>query len=472
MPSKKLTPEITQKILSIYRNNPHLGCRKIAFLFNQENMIKVSKSLVYQVVKTICVHKKRRVAQKELKGYVRGYSFGEMVFILGAWELLALEDFFENLSSLDKRAFSGKGHLKKAFFSYMAQELGLLDNLGFAHTIGELFFDRKVFSFLKKPTQSQISVYNTALLDHFSLVLAFKLVFSDGFSVFLDINQVSLWSEYSRVPIALARSLGFARSQLKRLLSNGSINIMQIFSEKQAFPEHVTQFLIHIFTKELTNIEIIDSQGKSLYQERLETSRLKFILGYHPNLHSYSPIFDDAKTERFAWDKENLKLSEYYIKCSQQDAKQGVMIKNVLLRQSKARKWCLLTNIEDKLVKDIAGLYLNRWPYLDEGDIFCQKDLSMFSSGEISSSEGIFKDVFEKLFSFSKKLFKFNYQQLGEVSLRLMKKTKFRLPILLGVREKDSGFTIDDFSDSLKLFNLLPIYKEKKKIFLKIWPKT
>jgi hypothetical protein len=485
MRQRKITPYIRRIILKEKRKNPLLGCRKLSSLIKEKYNLSLSKSLINKILveKGIREKKGRKkitslFKRKEIKNCgVFLFKGAEFNFSLDS---AFIETFYIGFPKMRKDKFLS---LIKFFLYFPLSgtlDLESLDKRNideFKKISGcKAISKRNLKEFsqsLKKKIFYLAPLFKKALLDKLIEVIAIKINFLNGFSIYMDPLRKSIFSSFSGIPEEYYTSLGRVEEDLERIFKEDLWVIMSF----PCFGE-VSSFVSDFFTSSFTGVKTIEILGrggrilKKIYPSSLK--KFNFIIGFSPKVCSF-PSLQVKEASQFLrfnlsyW--REVYIKKFQIKFLQFIENKKLTLTNVLFKIKREISWGLFTNIEKPSLSYIVDTYTFFWPYLEEGFL---RHLEIIEKSTYQQKLSPLEIVKEKIKSFSDLNFEVLRKIIEEYTLLKFFSSRVsfrRIYSFEGWIEKERKKAIKIFLKNLpssvaKNFNEENIYWKGKKIFL------
>ena len=373
----KLKPEIKDFILQQKQAYPEISCRKLSQLINEKLQIKVSKSHVNSAIKaqglSSPVGRRLKLKRRALEGAGLGISMLKAAdAILGGSEAIS--------------------ELIHKYFSDLEDSLSLTSALLYLPLIGEeIKFDslckitgkayannKAILSYLLRLEQV-IELKNSAFQAINSLLeeaLYSKIVFSDGSVFNIDGQMRTVWTS-ANIPYDFSITSYGTDSYITKILRKDEPLVLFTAPGYDVLPAHWLDFLIKCNSpdQKITSLSIMAANSKELNNITISAANsCTIIFGLWPWQYiNHRHIDSLASSAPFVSQYSNMGfyLSDAVVTLSQHIVNKTVTLRGIIVKKAQEAKpdLFILTNIpmEKASTEQIAGLYLNRWPGLQEG---------------------------------------------------------------------------------------------------------
>lgn len=385
----KLKPEIREFILKQKKALPRLSCRKFSTLISEKFKIKISKSQINSLIKSAGLSSPVGRTRKRKRPVFESEGLG--AFILKSADGI-LEGLFQLVDTIKLRL-----KLKKDLYSLtealVYQPLfsqDLQSNSGLWKMIGNHYSNENISSYLNE-LQSVTTLNNEIMAiisKTFEEILSVRITFSDGTMFYLDGQFYTLWST-PLIPYDFSITNYKIKSYINKLFKDVSPLILFTAPGYETLPKEWFDFLLRLDSpqKRITEINLLGAGAKPL--ELIPVSGYKschIIFGLWPWQHTKArkvEFLGDFMPFNFAPLNKDFYLAETVIKFTQLTTNQVVTLRGVCLKQSLETKpqIAILSNIpkEKASAEEIANLYLNRWPNLQEGFEDFSRKIELFT---------------------------------------------------------------------------------------------
>jgi hypothetical protein len=421
----KLKPEIKDFILEKKKEDSHLSCRQLAILVSEKFQINLSKSSVNTIIKQAALS--MPVGRRRKKTRIRPAAATpastpalvapvpevaparpapEIVKTAPAEPVPVEKKDIPPVIETRPGMLPGAIILKAADYlvkgSYYLSEvlkakvglntpevlaqtealiyLPLFNNIiddKLCSLLGGRVVQQDVYSYLNKLQQVKGARGEIlrVIVSVFQEVRCLKFYLSDGSDFYLDGQMHTLWST-SQVPYSFSTTLYNSKGYINRLLQQDSPLILFTAPGYDVPTEEFFNFMLNwdsggkdiqrlmLYSNKLTEIEVI-----SMAQNKKRT----FIFGMWPwQFSGYRRVKTNSEFRPFLFEplKQNFYLAEVEIELLQPNLNQRVTLKGCALKNNPLDKVrvVILSNLLELgwSVEQVAGLYLSRWPNLEE----------------------------------------------------------------------------------------------------------
>ncbi len=468
MPLCKVTPRIKKLIFAGHHRDPAISCRVLARRINHEHKLDLSKSLVQRVLAARGFRSKAGRRKEEIRLSRHSFSNCGLVFLYGLFYLAGFLPVFKKL----KLPSEQKEHLR-FFVRFLLDRLGVMpEHQKDTRAMVKMFFGIDSLTDGSRLDENSLRIQKEEFLGDLQEVAAYKVYFSDGFSVYIDPYLKGIWVDIGNIPYTYYLPLSSARKRLEQIIGQGVWYILASQSLDEFSP-----FLIRFFKssyQKIRKIELIDEHNKVVSTEYPTVNYFNFCLGYYSEkIRQSFHVIKKEKTMNTMVGQRRYHIVDYDVEYSQLYGINRVIFRNVLIDNNKY-KWGLLTNIErtSSSCGKLTLNYLGSWP--EPNNSFIRKlDLINKISYNIRSLN-------------KKSLFSSN-NSLSEIALILIKSYAFekfgipddQLPVFLALpgfflkstktakKIALKGMQEDIFAAAVDSFNESPIFFNSRKIFLR-----
>ena len=385
----KLNAEIRDFIIKQKESDPLLSCRKLSALVNERFQVKISKSHINAVIKAEGLSSGVGRKPKFKKGVIESSGLGVYMLksadaLIGGTSSIAellrnhLPDKIDVLSLLETLIYL------PLFESEIKPESGLWK------LTGNQFKNQEVLLSCIEQLQP-LTILNDnirqALSDLFEEVLFLKITFSDNISFNIDAQLHTLWSS-PNIPYDFSAPSYNIKRYINQFIKE---EILVLFTAPgyDLFPTDWLDFLLKCNSpdKKIVEIGLMGTSAKQKEKITFSTPRTcNIIFGLWPWQYvDYRQLKSATLSNPFTCQdkKMNFYLADAVIKLSQHFTDQSVTLRGLILRKSPEAKpelFILTTIPEEKAsVEDIANLYLNRWPSLQDGFREFSRKIELFT---------------------------------------------------------------------------------------------
>jgi hypothetical protein len=403
----KLKPEIRNFIIKQKEINPLLSCRKLSAMINEKFQIKVSKSHVNAVIKKKGLSSGVGRKPKPKKGIIEASDLG--IYMLRSADRLI--GGIKYIAELVNKYLPEKGDilsLVEALVYLPLFEEDIKPESGLWKLAGKQFKNKEtLLSYLEQ--LQPVTILNDTILQTLNHlleeVLFLKIVFSDNSSFSLDGQLRTLWSSPT-IPYDFSITPYYIKSYINNFAKKEN-QALVLFTAPgyDLFPANWLDFLVkcNLADERIIEIGLMGTNAKE--KEKLTFStpkRCNIIFGLWPWQYANYRQLESATLSKpfyFSAKKQNFYVADAIVKLSQHFISQSVTLRAIILRKSQdaTPELVILTTIpkEKASAEDIATLYLNRWPNLQDGFKDYSRKIELFTYN-VSSHQTFPK---EKIFS-------------------------------------------------------------------------
>lgn len=380
----KLKPEINNYILEKKRVDPLLSCRRLASLVEAKFKIKISKSSINSLIKQAGLSMPVGRRHRLRKGLIEADGLGAI--LLKAADYLVGGSYY--ITEVIKSRFKSQlpylqAKTEALLYSPLFNLLGislktqLRPDFGLWSLVNHRFTSSQITSYLNELKQAGslsidiLSIISAALQE----VVCIKVSLSDDRAFYLDGQLHTVWST-PRIPYDFSSTGYNIKSYINKYLQEGSPFVLFM---APGYDNPIKEFFYFMLS--------LDSAGKQRFEITLYTDKLKelevikieqakrrfFVFGLWPwqfNKYRRVESLSEFKPFAFAPQNKDFYLAETTIKLSQSDKAHSITLRGAVLKQSSKKEpdLVILSSIpkEQASVEDIATLYLNHWPNLQE----------------------------------------------------------------------------------------------------------
>ena len=383
----KLTKSLTWFILRERREHPLLGCRGLSKLLKEKYNLSVSKSLINKAILSRGIRGRRGIKPQEKILITRTIDKCGL-FLLKAMELDMCFDkvLSESIQLAFHRASTEKllelfdFFLYAPFFkveTFKIKNIGSLKNVKKQQAIGLW----KLLGLRKRPSLKSLRDFHNKFHMHHlhSLIIdsisknlkqvrCFKLNFTNKSSIYIDSSLRSLWSNPQDIPLSFSRPLIRVKEYLDKIVNGHALVVMG--SPYSGKPYALFNEFLDGASGKIEDVQLI-GLGSQVMDTVVVNSTIKFILGFFPqDAINQNKSINFSNTVKFNIDSisQSSYIKEYRPEYLQLFENKEVNIKNVLFyrKGDKPGLWNIITNMKNNKLEDIASLYCEHWPYLDE----------------------------------------------------------------------------------------------------------
>lgn len=399
----KITPKVREYILKIKKSKPHFGCRRISGLVNEKFHIKVSKSHISAILKLSGLNSKVGRSRKPKRGITEGDGLG--AYVLRATDLLlkGKEGIVEVIKGRLNKEIPEVSKLTEALIYMPLFDSNLRPDSGLWKLIKRRYSYEEIMTYLVDLQRvAELKSDILSVIDKtFQDVLFIRLFLNDGSSFVLDSQLHSLWSS-PHIPFDFATTLCNIRSYMNKHLLEALPIVLFNGPGYEVLPKDWFHFLIKLSSPEVL-VERIGFYG--MRDQEIDTlvlqepKKLFIIFGLWPWQYIKNRKVEslgEFKPHKFPIQKEQY-IAETMIKLSQPTEKKEVTLKGIGIKKALEAKSeiVILSNLKEEQAsfEQIAEIYLNRWPKLQQGFREFSRKIELFtysaSSRQIFSADKV-----------------------------------------------------------------------------------
>jgi hypothetical protein len=332
----KLKPEIREFILSKKKENPYLSCRNFVNLIQQEYSLRVSKSQINNIIKQA------------------------------------------GLSNPVGRRLQGKKRVEKK-------------------GLGEMI----------------LTAVDSMIKQDFRQILFLKIVFADGRAFYIDAQLRTVWS-VPYIPYDFSSPIYKIKDYIKRYFSQNTPLILFTSPGYDKPPSEFCEFLKYLHTQDLVSITLCsykdeqieyipiskmsNLEGDNPVNNKHNIQRREVIFGLWPwqfESHREIKINSEFKFYYFAPLKQSFYIAEAEIALSAPKSDWTINLQSCVIRREGYVKPSIFicSTLAPNILKpeELASIYLNQWPNLEEGFEDYSHKIELFTytatSREVSSAK-------------------------------------------------------------------------------------
>jgi len=377
----KLKPETRERILDFKKSNPDLSCRKLVSLVSDKLKLKVSKSSINAIIKGNGLSMPVGRRRKPRRGALQAQGLG--VILLKACDYLIGGSHYINEAVCSRLKKEEAKTLTKIESLIYAPLFGLdakdriRQETALWQLVGERFFTSDLNDFLVRlqgfpSLPADISRSVSGLLQE---VRCLKINLSEGSPLFLDGQLHTVWST-PYLPYDFSATVQSIKHCLQRCFKDAEPVILSMAPGYDIPTREFLELVYALDSSEgkFSTITLYGNKLEELDVATVEKSRRRFfIFGLWPwQFAEYRRVVKLGETRAFTFEplKTEFYLSEMEVELSQPNLNRKSVFRGCALKTEASGKirLIILSNMPsaENSAERLAGLYLNRWPNLEE----------------------------------------------------------------------------------------------------------
>ena len=385
----KLKPAIKDFILKQKQICPELSCRRLSLLIDEKFQLKISKSHVNSALKanglSSQVGRRFNLRKRSIESTGLGISMLKAAdTILGGINNIA-ELIHQYSPEITDSLSLAQALVYSPLISTEIKPGSLFSLTGKAYPSNEVILS--YLNILEQVTGLRDKIMQTinTLLEE---VLYLKINFSDDSSFNLDGQTRTLWAS-SNIPYDFSITNYKIKSYINKIFRKNEPLVLFTAPGYDILPAHWLDFLIKCNSpdKQIINISLVAANGKELESiTHSAANSYGIIFGLWPWQYIDHRHIDALSSSQFfvsQYSKMSFYLSDAIITLSQNSANKSVTLRGIIVKktQDAQPELFILTNIPtDKAsTEEIANLYLNRWPGLQESSKDFSRKIELFT---------------------------------------------------------------------------------------------
>jgi len=377
----KLKPTIKEYILKKKKEEPNLSCRRISSLVLEKFQLKLCKSSVNSLIKEASLSMPVGRRPKKRRSIAEAEGLGTM--LLKAADYLLRGTYYISEAIKNRLDYNHSDLLAKTeALLYLplferAAVSALRPDYGLWPLINQQFSQEELSSFL-----GQLQAIKPLGLDVFRVISSvseetrcIKIGLSDGNALYLDGQLHTTWST-PQIPYNFSMPLYTLKSQLNGYFQENRPLVLFMAPGYDTATREFFDLILSLEAKE-KRIESLTLYNNKL--EEIETLRLEelkksfFVFGLWPwQFGEYRNIktMGDFKPFYLELLKEDFYIAKVELELLRPELNKKVVLSGCALKTSLNQRIRLfiLTNLSypETSLEELAKLYLNRWPNLEE----------------------------------------------------------------------------------------------------------
>lgn len=376
----KLKSDVKDYIINQKQSDPDLSCRKLAVFIFSKFQLKLSKSSINAVMKEAELSMPVGRRHKAKRGIAEAAGLGVILLkaadsLLGG-SLRIADAVRGKIGSKDSDILAKTEYLIYNSLFDLSEKAHMESKLPVWAIINKRFNRADIDSYLIEMQQvKELSAdLHRIITELFQEVRCFKLTSASGEAVYLDGQMHSVWPTQN-IPYNFSTTLYDANSCVNKTILGEEPLILFTAPGGETPGKEIFDFISKFSSENaFSNLTLVGNRHDDLGIQALENLKKKsFIFGLWP---WQFPAFRKAKIAdhftKFYFEplKKDFYIAEAEISLLQPITNKSFTLKGCALKTSISEniKLVILSSFSANEVKieDLAGLYLNRWPNLEE----------------------------------------------------------------------------------------------------------